>query len=364
MSTDFERIIRQNNQRLADLRRTTAEIERDVAAARSSLEHEFARAVSTAEERPMFVRGACQCGPDLAGLDADPGSAWAPVPAPREPFGQESVDPECPVHSAEPRTTRTAGRTGAGRGPAMRRPLPLSAKAAIGGVTAMTLAVILALVLAGGGASWPASVPQVQSQIAVACHNPDVKSEPGQVNFACAQATRPILWVFSLLTSDNNANFADPRTGRLGLEPITPAQGGQVAASLNLHHPYDPTNPVDSLQVAARAINDIIGGATVTGTAGNAVVQPGLESYPANCARYTGSAAMSARQGYPDVCARPVTSSSGRAALVADVFRKWMQGAPAAAAKDAAVLFSNADNPGDPQVRAILRQLPILEQSS
>jgi pyridoxine/pyridoxamine 5'-phosphate oxidase len=73
---------------------------------------------------------------------------------------------------------------------------------------------------------------------------------------------------------------------------------------------------------------------------------------------------MSARQGYPDVCARPVASSAGRAALVADVFRKWMQGAPAAAAKDAAVLFSNAENPGDPQVRTILRQLPILEQSS
>ncbi len=361
MSTDFERIIRQNSQRLADLRKTTAEIERDVAAARTSLEREFARAVSTAEGRPIFVRGACQCSPDRTGVDAEPGSGWAPVPAPREPFGQETVDPGCPVHSSERQTTR---RASAAHGPAMRRPLPLAAKAAIGGVATVTLIVILVLVLAGSGSSWPASVAQVQSRIAVACRNPDVKSEPGQVNFACAKSTRPILWVFSLITSDNNANFADPRTGRRGLEPITPAQGGLVAASLNLHHPYDPANPVDSLQVAARAINDIIGGATVTGTNGNPVVQPGLESYPANCARYTGSAAMSARQGFPDVCARPVTSTSGRAALVADVFRKWMQGAPEAAAKDAAVLFGNADNPGDPQVRAILRQLPILEQSS
>ena len=116
---------------------------------------------------------------------------------------------------------------------------------------------------------------------------------------------------------------------------------------------------MDSLQVAARAINDIVGGATLTGTTGNPVVQPGLESIPANCARYTGSAALSARQGFPDVCARPVTSTAGQAALVADVFSKWMVGAPATAAKDAGVLFANASNPGSPQVRAILRHLPL-----
>src|SRR5262249_60861642 len=116
----------------------------------------------------------------------------------------------------------------------------------------------------GRGAEWPPSVATVESQIAPACQNPDGGSEPGLVNFACAKSTRQILWVFALLTSGNNPNFADARTGRVGLEPITPAQGGEVAWSLNLHHPYSPTNPVDSLQVAARAINNIIGGAATT----------------------------------------------------------------------------------------------------
>jgi hypothetical protein len=163
--------------------------------------------------------------------------------------------------------------------------------------------------------------------------------------------------VFALLTSDNNAQFADTKTGRQGLEPITPTQGGQVAASLNLHHPYDPANPIDSIAVAARAINDIIGGATMTGTDGNPVVQPGLEGNSRNCLRYTGSGLVRSRQGFPDLCTRPVAEPGGQAALVADVYRKWIVGASSDAAQDAAVLFTNAGNPGNAQVQAILRQL-------
>ena len=356
MSTDFERIIRLNSERLADLRKTTADIERDVAAARVSLEREFARAVRTAEESPAYFRGACQCGADHGEPEREPGSSWAPFPAPREAFDYEAADPECPVHSAEDRTTVLMN---SGRSTADRRKLPRGVMAAIGAFAAAALVTILVVALAGGRASWPASVSRMQGQIGAACRNPDVKSEPGQVNFACAKSTRQVLWVFALLTSGGNASFADRRTGRVGLEPIAPAQGGEVAANLNLHHPYDPTDPVDSLQVAARAINDIVGGATLTGANGDPDVQPGLESSAANCARYTGSAALSARQGFPDVCARPVTSTAGQAALVADIFRKWMVGAPASAAADAAVLFGNADNPGSPQVRAILQHLPL-----
>ena len=132
------------------------------------------------------------------------------------------------------------------------------------------------------------------------------------MNFACAKATRQILWVFALLTSNDNPHFADTKTGRQGLEPITPSQGGAVAASLNLHHPYDPANPIDSIAVAARAINDIIGGATLTGTDGNPVVQPGLESHSGNCLRYSGSGLVTSRQGFPDLCARPVTGTQGQ----------------------------------------------------
>jgi hypothetical protein len=220
------------------------------------------------------------------------------------------------------------------------------------------LITILVLVLSGGGASWPPSVAVVQAEVAKACQNPDVKSEPGQVDFACAPGTRQILWIFSLLTSGDNPDFNDPQDGRLGLEPIAPTQGGQIALSLNLHDPYSPYDPVDSLEVAARAINSIIGGATVTGSDGNPVVQPGLESEPGNCIRYTGSAALTSRAGFPSVCAMPVATLAGQAALVSDVYQKWIVGAAPSAAQAAAVLFESSSNPGSPQVQAILERLP------
>jgi len=130
-----------------------------------------------------------------------------------------------------------------------------------------------------------------------------------------------------------------------------------VAWSLNLHHPYNPANPIDSLAVAARAINNIIGGATLTAANGKPVVQSGLMSVAANCARYTGSGAVTSRHGYPDRCAKPITSAAGLGNLVADVFQKWVVGAPPSAAQNAAILFQNAKNPGDPRVRTILRSL-------
>ena len=230
---------------------------------------------------------------------------------------------------------------------------------AIAGGAAAVLAAVIALTvsLRGGGASWPASVATVQSQITVACQNPNVVAEPTQVNFACAKDTRQILWVFSLLTSGNNPGFSDSSNGRKGLEPIAPSQGGDIAWSLNLHHPYDPASAADSLAVAARAINNIIGGATLTGANGAPVVQPGLESNAANCARYTGSPALVTKQGFPALCARPVSSLSGQAALVSDVFQQWMVGTPQNVATEAGVLFQNADNPGDPRVQAILNSL-------
>jgi hypothetical protein len=160
------------------------------------------------------------------------------------------------------------------------------------------------------------------------------------------------------MTSHDDPGYADSKGGRTGLEPITAAQGGEIAWSLNLHHPYNPLNAIDSLAVAARAINNIIGGATLTAANGDPAVQPGLESNPANCARYTGSSAIISHAGYPSLCASPVASPAGQAALAADVYRKWMTGATAVAARDVSVLFGNAGNPGDPQVQAILKTLP------
>jgi hypothetical protein len=265
-----------------------------------------------------------------------------------------------PGASAQQRTQALIdrGRRSASRGAAARPRMPKSRKGVliVAGIAAVITIASLFIFRASPG--WPPSVATVQSQIEIACKNPNVASEPAQVNFACGKDTRQILWVFSLMTSGNNAKFSDAKTGRQGLEPITPAQGGQVAWSLNLHHPYNPMDPVDSLQVAARAINNIIGGATLTGSNGKPVVQPGLESNPDNCVKYTGSSAIVSHPGFPSQCAQPVTSTTGQAALVADTYRQWVVGATAAAAYDVGVLFSNANNPGDPQVQTILKSLP------
>ena len=291
----------------------------------------------------------------------------------RRVAGKPADGPRAPIHTAARRaaarsqsygTGRTRGtdeRTRAlidhGRRNVARAKLGRKRKITIALAAAAAAVIVLVIVVFRPSASWPASVAVVQNEINTACQNPDIVSEPNQVNFACAKATSQVLWVFSLLASGDNPNFSDAKSGRQGLEPISPTQGGEVAWSLNLHHPYNPYNAVDSLEVAARAINNIIGGASLTGSDGKPSVQPGLESNPENCARYTGSAAVITRAGYPDICATPVTTASGQAALVGDVYQEWFVGASPVFAQDASVLFQNANDPGNVQVQAILKSL-------
>jgi hypothetical protein len=308
--------------------------------------------------------------------------AAEPVPAPPhesfrrvagKPGRASQAGPRPPVHTAARRAAarsqaevsgrsrvaneRTKALIDHGRRSVQRGRSGRSRKVTLGvAVLAIGLAVLMAVVFRSGP-SWPPSVAVVRNQITTACQNPNIVSEPNQVNFACAKETSQVLWVFSLMTSGDNPNFTDAKTGRLGLEPISPTQGGEVAWSLNLHHPYNPYDPIDSLEVAARAINNIIGGASLTGSNGKPAVQPGLESSPANCARYTGSAAVITRAGYPAICALPVTTSTGQAALVADVYSEWFVGSSPAYAQDASILFQNSNNPGNPQVQAILKSL-------
>ena len=314
MRTHSDNPSSQKGRRLDDLRSKTTELERELDDVRMLLKCELARGYDEIDIRDI-----------------------------RERIGSPDARTE---------TLVTQGRPGA-----YKRGLSNRSKLAIGIVLLAALVTVLAIVLSSGGASWPASVATVQSEITRACQNPDVKSEPGQIDFACAPSTSQILWVFALLTSDDNPDFNDTQSGRLGLEPIAPTQGGQIALSLNLHNPYNPYDPIDSLEVAARAINSIVGGATVTGSNGQAVVQAGLEGEPANCLRYTGSAALSSRAGFPSLCAKPVTPA-GQAALVADVYQKWIVGATPSAAQAAAALFQNPNNPGNPQVQEILKHLP------
>src|SRR6266700_1998909 len=220
---------------------------------------------------------------------------------------------------AEDRTQAIIDR---GRRSVSRVRRPRSRKIMYGLAAALAVVTVASVLIFRTSPSWPASVATVQSQITTACENPNVASEPSQVNFACGKTTSQILWVFALMTSGNNPNFTDSKTGRQGLEPISPTQGGEIAWSLNLHHPYNPVDPVDSLQVAARALNNIIGGATLTGTNGKPTVQQGLEGNPANCAKYTGSSAVVAHAGFPSLCAQPVNTATGQAALVADAYKR------------------------------------------
>lgn len=337
MRTHFEYNFRPRTERLTELENETAELERQLSDARLSLERELAQF------------------PEDMGSEhyADEMSAFYAPPEPS--YGHDSRNSDGQAHWSQERTEVLVSH---GRRSAYSHGLSCRRKVATGTAILAVLLIALVMLWPGGGASWPSSVATVQSEAARACQNPDVRSEPGQVNFACAKATRQILWVFALMTSADNPDFADRKTGRQGLEPITPAQGGEVAWSLNLHHPYSPFNPIDSLAVAARAIDNIVGGATLTGADGTPVVQPGLESHSANCARYTGSAAVTSRKGFPGLCAKPVTRPAGQAALVADIYRKWVVGAAPRAAQDAAVLFANAEDPGDSQVQAILKRLP------
>ena len=346
---------RPGSQRLADLQQETAELERRLADARLSLEHErLAQAAARGPWRPAMAADQHHGAFEDPRREHDPGRTAvlhaAPYTAYSNGRGHANGTPRRP-------DDRTEGLLSRGRRSARHFRFTRTRLAVLGTAAAAALATVGVTALVNGGASWPAGVATVGQQAEIACRNPDVKSEPGQVNFACAASTRQILWVFALLTSGSNPGFVDPKTGRRGLEPITPTQGNLVAWSLNLHHPYHPANPVDSLQVAARAINNIIGGATSVGSDGTSVVQPGLLSDPANCARYTGSKALTSRTGYPSLCARAVSSPAGQAALVADVYRKWVVGASPKDAQDAAVLFANAQNPGDPQVQAILKRL-------
>jgi hypothetical protein len=360
MRANFEHNTRLDSQRLADLEHKTAELERELSDARVSLERERTQLSYDLEATLGGTRGTFRDGLyDQAG-EHDSYSMPAFHATLDDSGDRGSADPGGPAYLSGERTEVFVNH---GRGSAYYPRLSRRRKTVIGVAIGAVLITILVIILSNSGPSWPSSVATVQTEAARACQNPDVMSEPGQVNFACAKSTRQILWVFALLTSSDDPDFADPSTGRRGLEPITPAQGGVVAWSLNLHHPYDPANPIDSLAVAARAINNIIGGATVTGAAGNVVVQDGLESDPADCARYTGSAALSSHKGFPSLCARPVTSP-GQGALVADVYKKWIVGAASTAAQNAAVLFENATNPGDPQVQAILSRLAHSKQSA
>lgn len=371
----FENFIEDSDEWFSDIEVRAIDLEQELAEWRESRTQELAQSAQRRERERDAAEAAYLRERDRERAETRYLRGRRPAPAARTSAARTPAARTRPAAAAEhawpipddgrrPANDRTRAlvdrgrRTARTRRTARPRRTRRGRKIAIASAAGLVVLIIGAMIVFRHGPSWPPSVATVKSEITTACQNPNVVSEPSQVNFACSQDTSQILWVFALMTSNNNPGYADPKTGRKGLEPIAPAQGGQIAWSLNLHHPYNPFNAIDSLQVAARAINNIIGGATLTGANGSPAVQPGLESKPANCARYTGSSAMITHAGFPDLCANPVTSPEGRAALVADVYQQWIVGATAVAAQDVSALYQNADNPGDPQVQAILKAMP------
>lgn len=365
MTQDFESFNEKDDEWLSELETRAIDLEQELFDWRELRARELADSAYRREAVPGQATAAFRrSGPDRA---PQPDSATPAVPttarpsrrAPQHPQ-HRPTEPERRQADARPISAeeRTRALIDQGRRSVARVRLSRGRKIALVTAALVAMVTVLVLVAFGPGASWPPSVATVQGEISTACQNPNVASEPGQVNFACGTTTRQVLWVFALMTSTDNPDYADAQTGRKGLEPITATQGGEVAWSLDLHHPYNPMDPIDSLEVAARAINNIIGGATLTNAKGSPAVQPGLESDPANCARYTGSSAVISRAGFPDSCAQPVTSAAGQAALVADVYRDWVVGATATAAQNVSVLFQYANDPGNSQVQAILHTLP------
>jgi hypothetical protein len=389
MLDDFENYNDENDEWLSELEISDTDLENELsdwhaAQATELTETSYGQDGTPRRGRPGMLRAQPRPGPSRQApsrqaparhnpsrrAPSRPGPSRQPVPrqAPRPAIDDDLDDdftapirpggwPDSGYHepAGQDRTQAIIDR---GRRSVSRVRRPRSRKIMFGVAAALAVVTAASVLIFRSSPSWPASVAIVQSEITTACQNPNVASEPGQVNFACAKTTSQILWVFALMTSGNNPSFTDSKTGRQGLEPISPTQGGEIAWSLNLHHPYNPLDPADSLQVAARALNNIIGGATLTASNGKPTVQPGLEGNPANCAKYTGSSAVVSRAGFPSLCAQPVITATGQAALVADAYKQWVVGATDAQAYDVGVLFANAGNPGNAQVQAILKSLP------
>ncbi len=61
MSTYFEDMIRLKSEHLADLKKTTAEVEREISAAQDSLQRESAQARRGQPAEPGYTGEACQC---------------------------------------------------------------------------------------------------------------------------------------------------------------------------------------------------------------------------------------------------------------------------------------------------------------
>ncbi len=95
--------------------------------------------------------------------------------------------------TARPRTVRRpAAKPKAARQKTARRGRWRRRRAiAVGSAAGLAVLGIGAMIILRPGPSWPASVGTVRGEITTACQNPNIASEPSQVNFACDQGHPP-----------------------------------------------------------------------------------------------------------------------------------------------------------------------------
>ena len=169
MRTRSDRKVRLKSNRLTELRNIADDLERRLAEARHTLEHEFASVSSSA------AAGAGSA--DRGGRSGHGGPHGASAAA---DFGAGDYEHLGFAREEAPTDGRTAGLLSRGRSSAQSTFLTRKRLLLIGVPALLVLIIILIVALSGGGASWPASVSTVQTEITRACLNSDVTSEPGQ----------------------------------------------------------------------------------------------------------------------------------------------------------------------------------------
>src|SRR6516165_10307334 len=222
MSADFENLSDDDELWLSDLETRAIDLENELSVWRESRQ----RALGDQDLDPGPVDSPPHESFRRAGSRTSPGSQSGPRAAvhtaARRAAARSQPRAKTRTRGDDERTRRliNQGRSSARRG-RFGRGRTIMIALAVGGI-GLT---VLVMVVFRPKASWPASVAVVQNEITTACQNPNVVSEPIQVNFSCGKATSQILWVFSLMTSGDNPNFTDSKSGRQGLEPISAAQG-------------------------------------------------------------------------------------------------------------------------------------------
>ena len=168
---------RPHGHRLADLQQEAAELERRLADARLSLEHELLADPSPGRQRlPGKLADRRHYAFEDAGRERDGGRTAvlhaAPYPAPRN--GRTHANGT--MHPGADRTTELLSQ---GRRSARYFPFTRTRMVVAGIAIAVILAFVGVTELVNGAASWPAGVAAIERQAGSACRNPDVKSGIG-----------------------------------------------------------------------------------------------------------------------------------------------------------------------------------------